>query len=54
MTPTKMERRGLSVGWKDGGGLWVAEFETTMCGMENKHQLVSPDVARVFLARSTI
>jgi hypothetical protein len=66
--PTKMERRWVSVaiipagedeGDEDGGkegerikGLWVLEYETTLPGMQERHNLQPYDVGRVSLART--
>jgi hypothetical protein len=65
---TRMERRWVSVaivaagkdeGDEDGGkggerikGLWVLEYETTLPGMQEKHNLQPCDVDRVSLART--
>jgi hypothetical protein len=55
-TPTMMERRWVSVGYPSAsdadGGLWVAEFETTMYGMQEKENLIPSEVAQVQLART--
>jgi hypothetical protein len=53
--PTTMERRWVSVGHPSGpkGGLWVAEYDTVMYGMQEKHNLLPVDAGKVSLARTT-
>jgi hypothetical protein len=53
--PTTMERRWVSVGHPSGpkGGLWVAEYDTVMYGMREKHNLQPVDAGKVSLARTT-
>jgi hypothetical protein len=54
--PTTMERRWVSVGWPSEpdqrGGLWVAEFDTTMYGIQEEHSLVPSAAVKVTLART--
>ncbi|KAL9618506.1 MAG: hypothetical protein Q9160_006762 [Pyrenula sp. 1 TL-2023] len=50
--PTMRERRWVSVGWPTGGGLWVAEFDTTLWEIEEEHNIVPEDTARLRLART--
>jgi hypothetical protein len=54
--PTTMERRWVSVGWPSEpdqrGGLWVADFDTTMYGVQEKHNLVPSAAVKVTLART--
>ena len=50
--PTTMERRWVSVGWPSEGGVWVAEFDTPMYGVQEKHNLVPSTAVKVTLART--
>ena len=50
--PTKMERRWVSVGYPGelNGGLWVAEYDTVMYGMQEKYNLLPEGSIQVSLA----
>lgn len=52
--PTPRERRWVKVGWpsEPRGGVWVAEFDSDMYGIEEEEDLVPEDAARVMLARN--
>ncbi|KAL9618557.1 MAG: hypothetical protein Q9160_006741 [Pyrenula sp. 1 TL-2023] len=50
--PTMRERKWVSVGWATGGGLWISEFDTNLWGIEEDHNLVPFDTARLRLART--
>jgi hypothetical protein len=56
--PTMRERRWVSVAWPstggggEGGGLWVAEFDTTLWGIVEETNLVPAESARLKLART--
>jgi hypothetical protein len=52
--PTTMERRWVSVGLpsRPKGGLWVAEYDTVMYGMQEKYNLLPTDAGKVSLART--
>lgn len=52
--PNRMERRWVSVAFEpeSKGGFWVADFDTAMRGMQEKHNLVPEGAARVQLART--
>ena len=43
--PSMRERRFVSVAWPTTGGLWVAEFDTTLLGLEEEDNLVPADAA---------
>jgi hypothetical protein len=50
-SPTKMERRWVSVAWLPmDQGFWVAEFETTMYGWQERGNLLPVEAARLTLA----
>lgn len=44
----------MSAGTLDGpqGGFWVAEYDTAMFGMQEKHNLVPPGASNVLLAKT--
>jgi len=52
--PTTMERRWVSVAHLSGldGGVWVAEFDTNMYGMQEKNNLVPAEAGKVLLAKT--
>jgi len=53
--PTTMERRWVSIGHTNtngDGGLWVAEYDTVMYGMKEKHSLLPADAGKVVIART--
>lgn len=50
--PTMRERCFVSVGWPTTGGLWVAEFDTTLYGIIEDDNLVPFDITRLRLART--
>jgi hypothetical protein len=53
--PTTMERRWVSAGHTNtngDGGLWVAEYDTVMYGMKEKHNLLPADAEKVVIART--
>ncbi|OIW29829.1 hypothetical protein CONLIGDRAFT_631903 [Coniochaeta ligniaria NRRL 30616] len=55
--PTAIERRWVSVAYPDGrgpegGGLWVAEFDTVMHGVLEEENQVPPNAPQVHLARN--
>jgi hypothetical protein len=50
--PTMKERRWVSVAWPITGGLWVAEFDTTLWGIEEEDNLLPCESARLRLART--
>ena len=50
--PSMRKRRFVSVAWPTTGGLWVAEFDTTLWGIEEEENLVPPDAAKLRLART--
>jgi hypothetical protein len=49
-----MERRWFCVGIPSdgGGGIWVADFDTTLSYFQDKHNLVPEDATKVLLART--
>lgn len=50
--PTMAERRFISIAWPSTGGFWIAEFDTTLWGIEEEDNLVPDDIARLYLART--
>jgi hypothetical protein len=50
--PTLRERRWVSVAWPTTGGLWVAEFDTSLWGIIEKHNVLPPITARLKLAHT--
>ena len=44
-TPTMREKRLLRVGWPqgEGGGVWIAEFDTTWAGVDEETKLLPAD-----------
>ncbi len=50
--PTMAEKRFVSVSWPTTGGLWIAEFDTSLWGIEEEDNLVPDDVARLSMART--
>ena len=50
--PTDREQRFVAVGWPKNGGLWVAEYESPLFGVEDEDDLVPEDVVRLKLART--
>jgi len=50
--PTMRERRWVSVAWPTTGGLWVAEFDTTLWGIIEDDNLLPCKSARLKLART--
>ncbi len=50
---TLRERRWVTVGWPSDprGGLWVAEFDTSLPGIEEEDNLVPDNATSVLLAR---
>ncbi len=52
--PTTMERGWVSVAHSSGldGGVWVAEFDTVMYGMQEKNNLLPADAGKVLLAKT--
>jgi hypothetical protein len=52
--PTTMERRWVSVAQLSGldRGVWVAEFDTVMHGMQEKNNLLPADAGKVLLAKT--
>jgi hypothetical protein len=49
---TAMERQWVCVGITSSEGLWVAEYETALPFMQDKHNLKPEDSAKVLLART--
>jgi len=52
--PTTIERRWVSVAHPSGldGGVWVAEFDTVMYGMQEKNDLLPADAGKVLLTKT--
>jgi hypothetical protein len=50
--PSMRERRWVSVAWPRTGGLWVAEFDTTLYGIEEEDNLVPFETSRLKLAHT--
>jgi hypothetical protein len=49
---TMRERRFVKVAWPSTGGLWVAEFDTDIVGIDEEENLVPTEPSRLQMART--